>query len=63
LNLVTTAVGSNFGVKFADAFTAFQAYGDPCLAGLLIPLAVGVCDVHPSPLGRNILAQTVLSVL
>jgi lysophospholipase L1-like esterase len=69
LNQVTVEVGLNFGVKFADAFTAFLSYsalhggGDPCAAGLLIPLAVGVCDVHPSPVGRDLLAQTVLSVL
>ncbi len=36
-------VASNFGVKFADAYTAFQLAsapfgGDPCAAGLLIRL-------------------------
>jgi lysophospholipase L1-like esterase len=71
LNQMTMEVGSNFGVKFADAFTAFLNYselhggGDPCAAGLLISLSPAApgCDVHPSPLGRDLLAQTVLSVL
>jgi|ERR1035438_2696813 lysophospholipase L1-like esterase len=60
---------ANFDVKFADGFTAFQIasaiFGyDPCKAGLLIRLSKLfdplVCDVHPSPLGRDILALTVL---
>jgi len=57
-------VGSAFGVKLADAFTAFQIAsapsGDPCAAGLLIHLTPTSCDVHPSPLGRNLLASTVM---
>jgi|ERR1017187_315418 lysophospholipase L1-like esterase len=70
LNQEMVNVGAHFGVKFADAFTAFQIasapFGrDPCRAGLLIrtsppltsPLA---CDVHPSPIGRDVLAATVL---
>jgi lysophospholipase L1-like esterase len=70
LNLVMVEVGTHFGVKFADGFTAFQIAsapfgGDPCKAGLLIrfspPLTSPlVCDVHPSPIGRDILAITVL---
>lgn len=59
----------HFDVKFADAFTAFQIasaifQNDPCKAGLLIrlskPYDQPVCDVHPSPIGRDILAVTVL---
>jgi lysophospholipase L1-like esterase len=71
LNTVMVQVGANFGVKFADAFTAFQIAsfpfgGDPCRAGLLIRLSPPLtsplsCDVHPSPLGRDILAATVLA--
>jgi lysophospholipase L1-like esterase len=59
-------VGAGFGVRIADAFTAFQlasalaANGDPCAAGLLIRLPTGGCDVHPSPAGRDVLAATVL---
>jgi hypothetical protein len=64
LDSVMTEVGTPFGVKFADAFTAFQiaSGGDPCAAGLLIrlsPLFPG-CDVHPSPLGRDLIASTVI---
>jgi lysophospholipase L1-like esterase len=74
LNQVMVTVANtphaNFDVKFADGFTAFQIasapFGrDPCRAGLLIrtspPLTSPlVCDVHPSPIGRDILALTVL---
>jgi lysophospholipase L1-like esterase len=65
LDQVMTQVGANFGVKFADAFTAFQIAsafygGDPCAAGLLIRLTPTTCDVHPTPLGRDLLAATVI---
>jgi lysophospholipase L1-like esterase len=67
LDGVAAQVGAGFDVKIADSFTAFlnasKAFGgDPCAAGLLIslsPLFPG-CDVHPSPLGRNLLASTVM---
>ena len=71
LNSTMIGVASSFHVKFADAFDAFQIaslfapHGDPCAAGLLIRLPTpgpnGACDVHPSPLGRDILALTVLA--
>jgi lysophospholipase L1-like esterase len=65
LDQVMTQVGANFGVKLADAFTAFKIAsalygGDPCAAGLLIRLTPSTCDVHPSPLGRDLLASTVI---
>jgi lysophospholipase L1-like esterase len=65
LDQVMTQVGTPFGAKFADAFTAFQiasalAGGDPCAAGLLIRLTSTTCDVHPSPIGRDLLAGTVI---
>jgi lysophospholipase L1-like esterase len=65
LDGVMAQVGAKFGVKFADGFTAFQiasalTNGDPCAAGLLIRLSATVCDVHPSPLGRDLLASTVV---
>jgi lysophospholipase L1-like esterase len=65
LDSVTMQVGTQFGAKFADAFTAFQVAsalhnGDPCAAGLLVRLSATTCDVHPSPLGRDLLAATVL---
>lgn len=67
LNLVMMQVGSLFDVVFADEFAAFQAFtaafpganGDPCKAGLLIHLTPTTCDVHPSPVGRNLLALTI----
>jgi lysophospholipase L1-like esterase len=64
LNSVMVSVGSQFGVRFADGFLAFQLAsalfgGDPCKAGLLIPLSSTTCDIHPSPRGRDLLAATV----
>jgi lysophospholipase L1-like esterase len=63
------ALGPDFApVLFADGFTAFKVAsarygGDACLAGLLIPLppspSTPPCDVHPSPLGQDLLAATV----
>jgi lysophospholipase L1-like esterase len=65
LNQVMTQVGSQFGAKMADGFTAFQIaslpYGhDPCEAGLLVRLSPTTCDVHPTRLGQTVLASTVL---
>jgi lysophospholipase L1-like esterase len=65
LDGVMKTVGTNFDVKFADAFTSFQLasapeHGDPCAAGLLIRLNATTCDVHPSLAGRNLLAATVV---
>ena len=59
------AMQPNFApVQFADGFTAFKAFGDDaCTAGLLIRLPPSPftppCDVHPSPLGQQLLAATV----
>ena len=65
LDGVMAQVGAHFGVKIADAFTAFQIAsgrhgGDPCASGLLIHLTQSSCDVHPSPLGRDLIAGTVI---
>lgn len=56
-------------ITFADGYTAFQVASafynhDACQAGLLIRLPAtppppSPCDVHPSPLGRDLLAATV----
>jgi lysophospholipase L1-like esterase len=64
LNSVTEQVGSAFGTKIADGFTAFQlasalSGGDPCNAGLLVKLSNGTCDQHPSRLGQDVLAAAV----
>ncbi|MBZ5621350.1 MAG: hypothetical protein LAQ69_21875 [Acidobacteriia bacterium] len=63
------AMQPNFAaVRFADGFTAFQLAsalfnGDACPAGLLIRLPASPstppCDIHPSPLGRDLLAAAV----
>ncbi|MFN0104461.1 MAG: SGNH/GDSL hydrolase family protein [Bryobacteraceae bacterium] len=68
LNQVMTQVGTQFGVHFADGFAAFYfasipSGGDPCAAGLLVRLSPTVCDVHPSPKGRDLLAAAVLLTL
>lgn len=55
-------------ITIADGYTAFKVAsaafgGDACQAGLLIKLPAGAptpCDVHPSPLGRDVLAGTVV---
>jgi hypothetical protein len=70
INGIMTAVASQpaFGpVRFADGFTAFKTAsvffgGDACKAGLLIRLPAGSptpCDIHPSPIGRDLLAAIV----
>jgi len=64
VNDVMAQVGSGFNARFADGYTAFQFAsapfgGDPCKAGLVIPLGGGVCDIHPTLLGQSILAGTV----
>jgi hypothetical protein len=54
----------------ADGFGAFAAAaapfgGDSCAAGLLIvlPTSPPTCDVHPSPAGRDLLGQAIVSAL
>jgi hypothetical protein len=61
---VTTASGG----LVADGFTAFEgpslaAGGDPCAAGLLRKVPDGTCDIHPSPLGHELLAQAIEGAL
>lgn len=57
------------GALIADGFTAWEATafargaGDSCAAGLLISLPTGGCDVHPTPLGRDLLAGAVLQTI
>jgi lysophospholipase L1-like esterase len=56
-------------ITIADGFTAFQRASessnhDACQAGLLIqlppsPYNLSPCDIHPSPLGRDLLATLV----
>lgn len=67
INQVVTAVTTAFGGRAADGFAAFkreamEAGGDSCKAGLLIRLPTGGCDIHPSRLGRMLLARAVEAV-
>jgi lysophospholipase L1-like esterase len=67
LNAVMLQVAAEFRAQVADGFGGFAEAaapngGDACAAGLLLP-AVSGCDVHPSPLGRDVLAETVLRLL
>ncbi len=50
----------------ADGLAAYATAaggGDPCAAGLLIPMPDGTCDVHPSPLGDQVLADAIEAAL
>lgn len=54
--------------RLADGYAAFQTAsapfgGDACAAGLLIVKPDNTCDIHPSQLGRELLAQTVIDAL
>lgn len=56
---------ATFGVVVANGYTAFKAAaptGSPCAAGLLIPVP-GACDIHPSQLGHQVLAQALLQAI
>jgi len=60
-----------WGGIVADGFAAFAAAstttynGDTCAAGLRIVLSSSplTCDIHPSPAGRDLLAQAVVKAL
>jgi lysophospholipase L1-like esterase len=54
------------GAPVADAYGAFagkalDAGGSDCAAGLIIPMAPGRCDIHPTPAGAATLAEAVLT--
>ena len=69
LNAVVAGVTQGFGGRVGDGFAAFGAIalsaagGDSCAAGLLIKLADGTCNIHPSAFGANVLAQAVQAAL
>ena len=70
VNRVVTGVTQAYGGTVADGFGAFQAAaagadGDSCAAGLLIrlPQPGAGCDIHPSPVGRDLLAHAILQAL
>jgi len=65
LNAPIVAATKKFGGRIADGFGAFMplavaAGNSSCAAGLLIQLSPGNCDVHPSPIGRDLLARAVV---
>ena len=67
-NAQMIAAGTSFGVKFASGFDAWAPVaatrgGDSCAAGLLIALPEGGCDVHPTLLGRTLLADAVMDAI
>ncbi len=68
LNGPIIAATKAFGGTVASGFDAFQgpalaAGGSSCAAGLLIRLPDGTCDVHPTPLGRDLLAAAVVNAV
>jgi lysophospholipase L1-like esterase len=68
LNAVTTKVTHAFHGTTADGFTAFAkaaagSGGDTCAAGLLIVLPTGGCNIHPSTVGAQLLASTLVSAV
>jgi lysophospholipase L1-like esterase len=67
LNAALKAVTRHFDGVVADGYTAFQQAagpaGDPCAAGLLIPLPDGTCNIHPSPYGHAVLAGAIQKVI
>jgi len=67
INQVVATVTTAFRGQVADGFGAFQAAaaeagGDSCVAGLLIRLPTGRCDIHPSKTGQKILAEAIEDV-
>ena len=66
LNSVIAKVTTAYGGVVADGFGAFEAASgtglNPCTAGLLIPVPGG-CNIHPSHLGHQVLAQAIESAL
>jgi lysophospholipase L1-like esterase len=68
LNAQMTAAAAGHNVLIASGFDAWApvaatAGGNSCAAGLLIRLTATSCDVHPTPKGRDLLAQAVLKAL
>ena len=70
LNQVVAERTLAWGGIVADGFGAFAAAsgafgGDTCAAGLRIVLTSAplTCDIHPSPAGRDLLAQAIVTAL
>ena len=70
LNQVVADRTRAWGGVVADGFGAFEAAsladsGDTCAAGLRIVVQASplTCDIHPSPAGRDLLAQAIVNAL
>jgi hypothetical protein len=66
LNAPMVAAATGHGALVAsglDAWASTAAGGSSCTAGLLISLGGGTCDVHPTPLGRDLLAGAVIKAI
>jgi hypothetical protein len=72
LNGPMTTVAPAYGAVIASGVEAWRATataagGDSCAAGLLLPAfpptIPASCDVHPKPLGRDLLAAAVVSAI
>jgi lysophospholipase L1-like esterase len=66
LNSPMVAAATAHGALIASGLAAWAptaAGGSSCTAGLLIRLPNGTCDVHPSPLGRDLLADQVIKTI
>lgn len=70
VNQVVAARTLAWGGIVADGFGAFAAAsaadgGDTCAAGLRIVVSTSpfTCDIHPSPAGRDLLAQAIVKAL
>ena len=66
LNSPMVAAAKANGALIASGLAAWAptaAGGSSCVAGLLIALPTGGCDVHPTPLGRDLLAGSVVSAI
>ena len=66
-SVIAGATLANGGIV-ADGFAAFQGPsaafgGDPCVAGLLIKLPDGTCNIHPSPTGHQLLAAAIAKAI
>ena len=71
LNKAMITASAGFDVRVASGYDAFAAAaassgGDSCAAGLLLPAfppgSTG-CDVHPTPVGRDLLAGAVVKAI
>jgi len=67
LDATIASASRKYGGLIANGFTAFERAskpfaGDPCAAGLLIPVPGG-CNIHPSPAGALLLAAAIAQTI